>query len=202
MDKGLVSKAPAASLQQGLFQYHLVIQPGAEVCRKVVSEKQWLYEQLRRKPEMDPPPSIVIASFSANEIMEETIIRYMNRICSKRSGFQVSLNNYSGFPPHSIYLRVQDHNPFKQMVNDLQSISSYISSCGCPPMKVYNQPQLSIATRVPESIYIKTLMAYAQRSFHETFTANEFVLLRKSHDYDMPKLVNVFRLQSAKQPSE
>jgi hypothetical protein len=198
MDKGLVSKAPVAGLQQGLFQYCLVIVPGAELCQKVVSEKQWLYEQLRHRPSTDPPPNITVASFFANENMEDTIIRYMNRLCSKQYGFQISLNNFSGFPPGSIHLRVQDHFPFKQLANELESINSYITGCGCPPMKLNSHPQVSIANKVPENIYTKALMAYAQRTFHETFTANEFVLLRTKHEYDSPKVVNIFRLQPAK----
>ncbi|MFN3930073.1 MAG: type VII toxin-antitoxin system MntA family adenylyltransferase antitoxin, partial [Thermoflexus sp.] len=52
-----------------------------------------------------------------SDFMEETIIRYMHRICSRQHVFEVALNNYSGYPPHSIYLRVQDHHPFRQLVS-------------------------------------------------------------------------------------
>lgn len=62
-------------------------------------------------------------------------------------------------------------------------------------MKLCSNPQLNIASKVPEEIYTKAMLTYAQRTFHETFAVNELVLLRTRNTYDQPKLVNVFRLQ-------
>ncbi|WP_207492013.1 2'-5' RNA ligase family protein [Aridibaculum aurantiacum] len=197
MNKGLVTTAPGASwTQNGLHEYLLAVQPGADIHQKVLTEKELLYQLFHHKPAADKP-HIPLASFHAREDMEATIIRYMHRICSNQQGFQVALNNYSGIPPHTIYLRVQNHSPFQKLANELKSVSSYISSCACPPIQLHGTPHLTIAKKLPASLFEKALMEYAQKTFHETFTVNELVLLRRQNQYDPYKPVNIFKLQPA-----
>ncbi len=52
--------------------------------------------------------------------MEDTLIRWIQRICNRYSSFDLTLNNYSGFPPHTIYLRVQDPEPFRELMRQLR----------------------------------------------------------------------------------
>jgi 2'-5' RNA ligase len=129
--------------------------------------------------------------------MEETIIRYTQRVCSQQPSFEVELNNYSGFPPHTIYLRVQNPEPFKQLAKELKVVSNYINSCSCPPASLKTNPHLPIAGKLPESIYTKALTEYSKKSFHETFMVKELILLRRSHPYDTSKTIHVFHLQPA-----
>ncbi|MEO6549828.1 MAG: hypothetical protein ABIN94_17635, partial [Ferruginibacter sp.] len=76
-------------------------------------------------------------------------------------------------------------------------IDTYISSCSCPSIKVIAHPHLSIASRLSEDVYFKALAAYAHKSFHESFAVNELRLLRRKHQYDTCKAINVFGLQPA-----
>jgi 2'-5' RNA ligase len=108
------------------------------------------------------------------------------------------LNNYSGFPPHKIYLRVQNQQPFRQLAKELKAVSNYIDSCSCPPAKLVTNPHVTIAQRLPETVYLKALLDYGQKTFHETFMVNELVLLRRTSPYDACKCINIFPLQ----PSE
>ena len=140
-------------------------------------------------------PHITLANFLAKEAMEETIIRWMENIFNNQQSFTVTLNNYSGFPPHTIYLRVQDAKPFQQLAKELKMVNTYVSSCGCPPMKLITNPHVSIAGSLPEEIYFKALTQYARKSFHESFMVNELLLLRRKHQYDTCKTINVFGLQ-------
>ncbi len=113
------------------------------------------------------------------------------------AGFMVELNNYSGNPPHSIYLRVQNPQPFNQLVKALEVIDNYISSCACPPVQVTANPHIGIAKSLTETIYRQALLNYGQKTFHEIFMVNEVILVRKNHAYDQEKSINVFRLQQA-----
>ncbi|MGI8638200.1 MAG: 2'-5' RNA ligase family protein [Segetibacter sp.] len=89
----------------------------------------------------------------------------------------------SGFPAHEIYLRVQNPTPFRQLVKELKVVSNYVSSCSCPPVKLIGNPHLSIARRLSETVYLKAIMDYSQKTFHETFMVNELVLLRRGSQY-------------------
>src|SRR4051812_26175101 len=160
---------PTSFTQIGLFEYLLVAHPDAAVTEKIMAEKELFTADYQQKIASKTKPHITVANFLAREAMEETIIRYTQRICSQQESFEVSLNNYSGFPPHTIYLRIQNQQPFKQLAKELKVVSNYINSCACPPVKLITHPHLSIARRLPETVYLKAMMDYSQKMFHETF---------------------------------
>lgn len=177
-----------------LHKYLLVAHPDNEVSNKVMEEKQSFYDVYKEKAVINIKPHIAISSFLAKESMEETLIRWIQRICSQQKSFTATLNNYSGFPPHTIYLRVQDDQLFRKLSQDLKVVNTYISSCACPPMKVISKPHVSIARSLPEDIYFKALIQYAHKSFHESFAVNKLYLIKKEHPYDVGKPINVFGL--------
>ncbi|MEJ7683676.1 MAG: 2'-5' RNA ligase family protein [Segetibacter sp.] len=196
METGLVQKTlPATWNQPDFYEYLLVALPGEDVYNKVMAEKQAFYGQFEEKTAIKTKPHITIANFLAREAMEETIIRYMQRICNGQPAFDVMLNNYSGFPPHTIYIRVQNPQPFRQLAKELKAVVNYVHSCGGPPVNLITNPHISIARSLPENVYFKALMQYSQKTFHETFTVSELVLLRGSSQFDNCKSINVFHLK-------
>jgi 2'-5' RNA ligase len=178
------------------FEYLLVAHPGKEVCEKVMAEKETFYEDFKEKIAIKTQPHITVANFYAKESMEDTIIRWMQKIFVNQQSFPVTLNNYGGFPPHTIYLRVQNATPFHQLTKELKVLNEYISSCSCPPMKLISRPHLSIARKLPEEIYFRALTQYARKSFHESFMVNELLLLKRRHQYDTCKKIYVFAFHS------
>lgn len=127
--------------------------------------------------------------------MEDTLIRWVQRICNSYKCFELTLNNYSGFPPHTIYLRVQDPHPFRQLMQQLRSIDEFIRSSGCPPANLITRPFLSIAGGLTEQVYNQAMPDYSRRTFHDSFRVDELVLLKRTHSFDACKTVNIFRLQ-------
>lgn len=185
---GFNSNAPA------LFEYTLVAHPDCIVSDKVIAEKEIFTEEYLQIG-TDIKPQITIASFVAHEAMEETVLRYMHRVCSRQRSFEIALNNYSGIPPHTIYLRIQNPQPFKQLAKELSVVSNYVTSCSCPPFKITSNPHLSLAMQLPESIYSKAIISYSKKCFHEKFVVSELVLLKRNGEYETNKPVYVFRLQ-------
>ena len=181
--------------QIGMQEYLLIVRPDADVVKKVLAEKKEFTGKYFPKTAIKTQPHITIANFLAREAMEETIIRYTQRICSQQAAFNVELNNYTGFPPHTIYLRIQNPQPFRKLTSELKVISNYVKGCSCPPVTLVSNPHLTIARGVPETLYLEAMMDYSQKTFHETFMVNELVLLRRSNQYDTCKTVQVFRLQ-------
>ena len=113
MEKGLARTSPAPGFAvQEYYEYLLVVHPAADVYAQLMQEKQHFFDTYKEKVAIKTKPHITVADFLAKEAMEDTIIRYMHRIFSTQKSFTVTLNNYSGFPPHTVYARVQDHQPF------------------------------------------------------------------------------------------
>lgn len=196
--EGVVTKTQTRSWGQfNLFEYLLVAHPDSAVNAKVLVEKQNFYDQYGQKVAVRTQPHITLAAFVAWEEMEDTLIKWIQRICSTKQSFNVMLNNYSGFPPHTVYLRIQNQQPFKQLANELKVIDNYVRSSGCPPAHFIKNPHLTIAKKLPENVYFKALMDYSQKTFHENFTVNQLVLLRRANQFDTCKSVYVFHLQPA-----
>ena len=178
----------------GLFEYQLVINPDAAVNEKVRAEKEQLCDDYQQKAGSYAKSHITIARFLAREAMEATLLRWIQRICDQQLQFLVTLNNYSGFPPDTIYLRIQDPAPFISLAHQLKGVDDWIQSSSCPPISVVTKPYLSIARQLPEPVYTKAMFSYSQRIFHESFMATELRLLRKEHPFDTCKMINVFPL--------
>jgi 2'-5' RNA ligase len=139
-------------------------------------------------------PHITLAAFQAGEETEDTVIRWIRRICHQRKSFDIALNNYSGIPPHTIYLRVQDPQPLRELMQQLRAIDEYIRSSGWPPVNLSGRPYLSIAGGLTEKVYNKAMPDYSRKTFHGIFRVDELVLLKRRHSFDPCKTVNVFRL--------
>ena len=172
----------------------LVIYPYGELFEKLVEEQQEFLSDYGLVMKGRNRPHITVAAFQAGEQMEDTLIRWIHRICRRNPCFDITLNNYSGFPPHTIYLRVQDPQPFRQLMQQLRAVDDFIRSSGCPPVNLISRPYLSIAGGLTEQIYNKAMADYSQRTFHESFRVEELVLLKREHSFDACKTVNVFRL--------
>ncbi len=185
------------SAGNGYFEYMLVVKPGGELDEKLMTEKKIFYDDFKEKNAVATRPYITVASFPAKEGMENTIIRWMQRICSKQHSFSVTLNNYSGFPPDTIYLRIQNEEPFRQLAKELSVVNAYISSGSCTPMLLTPRPHVSISGKLREEVFFKALTQYAHKSFHESFLVNELLLLKRKDEYDTCKPVIVFALKPA-----
>jgi len=176
------------------MEYLLVIYPYGELFEKLVEEQQQFLSDYGLIMKGRNRPHITVAAFQAGEQMEDTLIRWIHRICRRNECFEITLNNYSGFPPHTIYLRVQDPQPFRQLMHQLRAIDDFIRSSGCPPVNLISRPYLSIAGGLTEQVYNRAMADYSQRTFHESFRVEELVLLKREHSFDACRTVNVFRL--------
>ena len=176
------------------WEYLLVAQPGKNICSRLMAEQAYFSHTYR--PETHPPqPHIVIACFYAKEAMEETLLKWMHRICSMQQGFTTALNNYSGFPPHTVYVRVQNPLPFHLLAKELRVIDQYLQGNGFPAMQQVNRLHLGIARELDERLYDKAMLDYSGKTFYDTFPVHELLLLKREHKYAVPKTVNVFGLQ-------
>ncbi len=187
-------------------EYLLVIYPYGELRDRLLDEQQqFSYDYGLQKTDstsgrsagpvlVGNKPHITVAAFQAGEPMEDTLIRWIQRICNRHKSFDITLNNYSGFPPHTIYLRVQDPQPFRELMQQLKAIDDFICSSGCPPVNLINRPYLSIAGGLTEQVYNKAMPEYSRRDFHDSFHVREMVLLKREHSFDACKTVNIFRL--------
>lgn len=201
METGLVKQSAITPPRLGATprraEYLLVIYPYGELQDKLLDEQQQFSTDYGLQARVNNRPHITVAAFQAGELMEDTLIRWIQRICNRYSAFDLTLNNYSGFPPHTIYLHVQDHEPFRELMRQLRAIDDFIRSNGCPPVNLISRPFLSIAGGLTEQVYNRAMPDYSRRTFHDSFHVDQLVLLKREHAFDACKTVNIFRMLPA-----
>ena len=195
MESGLVQNISFNKKIHGLSEYLLVVCPDKTVKEQLIVEKQLFYTQFAEPVSIQVNPFIEVAGFLAKEEMEETIIRWMHRIISAQKKFRVTLDRFNGIEPHTIFLRVQNQQPFQQLTKELLVVDEYVKSYGCPEMCFIKRPHITIAEQLSEAIYRKAESIYATRNFQASFEVNELILLRKQPSFEGCKQVNVFGLQ-------
>jgi 2'-5' RNA ligase len=173
-------------------EYLLVVYPHGDMQDRLLEAQQ----QFSAGYGLDHRLHITLSTFQAGEEAEEILIRWLRRICQDRRGFDLALNNYSGIPPHTIFLRVQDPEPLRELLRQLDVIDEFIQSSGWPPLRRNTRPYLSIAGGLTEQVYNKAMPDYSRKTFHGVFRVTELVLIRRRHPFDPCKTVNVFGLKS------
>jgi 2'-5' RNA ligase len=177
------------------FEYLLVVHPNEETFNQIKAEKENFSSEYNVSIAKKTLPHITIANFLAKETMEETLIKWMHRIISSQQSFDVMINNFSGFPSSkTVYARIQDHEPFRQLATSLKAINAYINGNGFPNAKLINHPHMTIARSLQQNVYEKAIMDYSRKTFNANFTVSELVLLKRQNQFDKCKQVSVFRL--------
>ena len=195
MHIGLVNQSSfLKETDQELWEYLLVVHPDQRVSEEILKEKEIFFDSYQQEVAIKVKPHISVAYFLAKEMMEATLIRWTQRICDLQRSFWVTLNNFSGFPLDTIYLRVLDPQPFRQLANQLKMIDSFIQSNDCPPACLVTSPHVAIAARLPESVYNEAMKQYAQKCFHASFKVDTLLLLKRRDKYESYQLVNTFTL--------
>jgi 2'-5' RNA ligase len=198
MNAGLVKHRPFAWNGGGQREYRLVIHPDAVVYDKIMAEKQRFFTKYGGEAVVKSFPYIMVAGFYAGEGMEETLIRWIQRICSQHNSFEIALNNYSGFPQHTIYLRIQNPHPLQQLTRQLKTLDNHVMAMSTAYERT---PHLALAAELPETVYEQAMPVYARKTFHACFMATEVVLLARDHPFAACKTVTVFRFLPANHKS-
>jgi 2'-5' RNA ligase len=197
METGIAFLSDLKFSPPSFYEYLLVVNPAAEVFEQLREEKEKFSEAYKVSIAKKTLPHITVANFLAKEAMEETIIKWMHKIISNQQSFTVMLNNFSGFPSSkTVYARVQDHQPFKQLADSLKVIDQYIRSNGLPAAKIISYPHITIARSLQQNIYEKAIMDYSRKTFNASFLVDELILLKRQNQYDKCRQVNVFKLAS------
>ncbi|RYG31553.1 MAG: 2'-5' RNA ligase family protein [Chitinophagaceae bacterium] len=179
---------------QSSSEYLLVAYPDKTVMDKILAERFHFTEtyKVRLRPQLRP--HVPVTHFFASEGMEPTLVRWLQKICRMEQGFNLTLNNYSGFPSHTIYIRLQHLDPLQHFLTQLTAMTDFVE----PAHGIYrNRPHISLAGNLPASVYELALSDYSRRIFHESFQVKELVLLGRKDSFESFKTVQVFGLLPA-----
>lgn len=122
---------------------------------------------------------VELAGFSAPPRLEETLARWTQRICTQQGGLTLEVNNFSGLPPHSVYLRIQDVNGIRQLIANLRKLDVYLTGNGEDALQSANRIVLMVAKALPAAHFDNVLYRLARVEFHHTISMQSMVLQKK-----------------------
>ncbi|MDE3125065.1 MAG: hypothetical protein KGK14_06085 [Bacteroidota bacterium] len=176
MDTIHLPAASASILQQTVYQYRLAVVLPDYINQMLLQQQAFFTAQYGY---ICRAPRLTMACFKADEALEDTLLRYLHRIAGMQQSLSLSLNNYSGLPEHSIYVRLQERVAFRQWVQALQPVGDYIVGNGFPAMQKVVHPYLPIADGLPPQVYHKAMAHYSQQLFYAAFRATEWILIKE-----------------------
>ncbi len=180
--------------EMDLWEYMLLANPDEAVHEKVMVEKKYFEDKYESEIATKTLPHITIANFLSKEILEDRIGRLLQNVCTQHYSFTAALNNFSGFPTHAIFIRVQNPQPFKRLANGLQALDNLLKVNECPPLQLSGKPHMTIARQLDQEIYNVAIKEYAAREFNAQFSIDKLVLLRRDGRYKKWQHVNYFYL--------
>ena len=186
------------SYESDLWEYMLLANPDELVHEKLMEEKKYFEDKYQTGIDTKTLPHLTIANFLAKEILEDRISRLLQNICNQQFSFSVALNNFSGLPNDTVFIRVQNSQPFKRLSNGLQALDDLLQINGCTPLQLISKPYLAIAWQLQEDIYHAAIKEYAARDFHDQFVVDKLVLLKRDRAHKKWQHVNYFYLPPEK----
>jgi len=179
----------------GLFEYMLVVCPGKEVYKMIMDEKWQFFRKYGHSLTIKTRPHVTVSNFLAWDHMESTIIRRLQNLVREQRSFRVTLNNYSGFPSHTVYIRIQENEGLRDLNYRLKAIDPYVKETRWLTARSMHYPVISLAPQLSAELYENAIKDYSNKEFHASFEVAELVLFRRQHPHDKYKEAGVFRLQ-------
>lgn len=171
--------------ENGLHEYLLIVSPAKDVFERVMQEKNHFSKTYTWPAASKALPHITVSNFIAWNRMEDTLIRWMQRIVAEQNSFSVTVNNYSGFPSHTVFLSVLEKNPFKELATRLKIVAEYIRQDNPNfPVQLIANPHITIARGLSDVVYQRAMKEYSCKNFISSFNVTRLELLRRSNGYE------------------
>ncbi len=159
--------------------YRFVLLPDPVLVARLAATLQELYSS-------DLSPSglqnqvIVLAGFRASLRMEDTLTRWTQRICGQMNADEIVFNNFSGIPPHTLLLRVQDPAPMRKLVDALRKLDMYLTGNDQAPLQSAQRFYLPVLENIPSKTYNNIVYRFGRCEWYGTSAIRQLVLQKSN----------------------
>lgn len=185
-DRNLRPGQPAETTWQE-WMYRLVICPEGEGAERI----RQLTEADGQPDRTQNLPCIPIAAFRGREAMEDTLIRWVQRVCRMHQRFQVILDDPQPHPAGGWRLPVTDTEPIRQLSEKLTIVDEYIRSCRLGPVH-WETNHACRFNGTPEMTDRRPQTPRPTNNAFATFLVHSLVLTRQAYADGPVEIVNLF----------
>ncbi|MCU0403733.1 MAG: hypothetical protein MUE99_04230 [Chitinophagaceae bacterium] len=153
-----------ANLQTGRYRFTGILE---EAFLKKMQQARTLSGNPECCHTENHPAELELARFEGSERLEDTLSRWTQRICSQHDPLVLEVNNFGGIPPVTVYARVLNPGPIKEMVAELRKLDLYLTGNGNPPLEAANRYTIKLTEEVNPSQFENRLYKLGRVEFRE-----------------------------------
>ncbi|GAO45261.1 hypothetical protein [Flavihumibacter petaseus] len=162
--------------ERALVEYKLVLNLSREIRLQLDEEKAYGLTTYGKAIQWFTQPMITVAGFCARRDMEETLLRWMHRICAQVERFELTCNNYGSLPGYPLFIRLADDGPVRRLGEQFRSLDGWLRSNGTGGVTV-PAPRLQLVHSMEDSRSLEVLLDYSARTFASRGLVEEVLLV-------------------------
>jgi 2'-5' RNA ligase len=179
------------------YEYLLIISPPPHVRDELMLIKRKFHQQFDHYLAVVTKPHITLFDLKDSGNKEAELIKQLSAIISRHPPLKISLRDFDVFPPHTLYIKVEDPDPVTDIVRELEK--------AIKPFYKYSRfmknPNVSVARQLEKEKFSRASAEFCGREYAASFVAAGIVLLRKeiAVPYGKYEMVRQFRLEGKQQ---
>ena len=160
-------------------EYRLVIPLPEALQEKVMSVRKTLHERYKVKLPFELRPSLTVLRCHGFDKGEARLMEKLQHAALQTAPFKVELEDYAGYPSHTIYINVLTKSPFHELCKELKKYKWLMQVPQKEPFFI-NEPHLIVAQRLKSKEFTTLWQECEHRQFSGRFFADAMLLLKRS----------------------
>lgn len=160
-------------------EYRLVVPLPEAIQEKVLAVRKTLHERYKVKPPFELKPSLTILRCHGFDRGEARLMEKLQHAALQTAPFRVELEDYAGYPSHTIYINVLTKSPFNELCKELKKYRWLMQVPQHEPFFI-NEPHLIVAQRLKPKEFTSLWQECEHRQFSGRFFADAMLLLKRS----------------------
>jgi 2'-5' RNA ligase len=162
-------------------EYRLVVPLPEALQHKVLAVRKALHEKYGVNMAFEIKPSLTVLRCHGFEKGEAKLLDRLQRIALLTRPFKVELEDYAGYPSHTIYINVITKSPFNELCKELKKAKWLMRIPQHDPFFI-NEPHLMIAQKLKPKEFTTLWTECEHRQFTGRFMADSMLLLKRSEN--------------------
>ena len=160
-------------------EYRLVIPLPEAIQEKVLGVRKTLHERYKVKLPFELKPSLTVLRCHGFDKGEARLMEKLQHAALQTAPFKVELEDYAGYPSHTIYINVLTKSPFNELCKELKKYKWLMQVPQHEPFFI-NEPHLIVAQRLKPKEFTTVWQECEHRQFSGKFFADAMLLLKRS----------------------
>lgn len=160
-------------------EYRLIVPLPEDLTEKITAIRNALHEKYRVPLPFEIAPSLTVLKFHAFEQSEARALERIQKVVQQTKPYLVELEDYSGYPSHTIYINVKTRSAFNELSKTLKLSKKHLKVPGREPHFI-NEPHLILAQRLAPNEFERMWKECEHKQFTGRFICDHLLLLKRS----------------------